>query len=90
MELIYLDWAATTPVSNDVLQEIVRVFKDYPGNPSSMHLEGKRLLFFLKKTEKDAQNFSGFYRNISTLPQEERNQIPLFLTPCFSGKAEGG
>lgn len=59
MELIYLDWAATTPVSNDVLQEIVRVFKDYPGNPSSMHLEGKKAAVLLEEDRKGCAELLG-------------------------------
>ncbi|RKX94341.1 MAG: cysteine desulfurase [Spirochaetes bacterium] len=42
MELIYLDWAATTPISRNVLEEMNRVFLEYPGNPSSLHKEGKK------------------------------------------------
>ncbi len=42
MELVYLDWAATAPISPDVLEKMSEVFVNYPGNPSSVHREGKR------------------------------------------------
>ncbi len=49
MKLTYLDWAATTPISRKVLDEINRVFLEYPGNPSSIHFEGKKAAELLKK-----------------------------------------
>ncbi len=41
MPLTYLDWAATAPVSPEVLEEYLRTARDYPGNPSSLHQAGK-------------------------------------------------
>lgn len=41
MSLIYLDWAATAPVSPEALEEYLRTSRDYPGNPSSLHRDGK-------------------------------------------------
>ena len=35
--MIYLDYAASTPVDNEVLNEFVRVSKEYYGNPNSNH-----------------------------------------------------
>ena len=35
--MIYLDYSATTPVNPEVLDSLVKVSKDYIGNPNSMH-----------------------------------------------------
>jgi cysteine desulfurase len=37
---IYLDHNATTPVRDEVAAAMVRVLRDVPGNPSSVHAEG--------------------------------------------------
>lgn len=45
--MIYLDYSATTPVHNEVLDTFVKVTKDYIGNPNSLHklgVESKRLI----------------------------------------------
>lgn len=41
MSRTYLDWAATAPPSAEVLEEYLRSAREYPGNPSSLHREGK-------------------------------------------------
>lgn len=45
--MIYLDYSATTPVSEEVLDTFVKVSKNYIGNPNSLHklgVESKRLI----------------------------------------------
>src|SRR5262245_16509357 len=37
---IYLDYNATTPVREEVAAQMIRVLRDVPGNPSSVHAEG--------------------------------------------------
>src|SRR4030095_14959017 len=37
---IYLDHNATTPVRDEVAAAMLRVLRDVPGNPSSVHAEG--------------------------------------------------
>ncbi|HEX9845237.1 MAG TPA: aminotransferase class V-fold PLP-dependent enzyme, partial [Candidatus Nitrosotenuis sp.] len=39
--MIYLDNAASTPVRDDVLQEMMPYFKENYGNPSSIHRFGR-------------------------------------------------
>lgn len=39
---IYMDNAATTPMDNEVLEEIIPFFKDNFGNPSSIYVIGKK------------------------------------------------
>ena len=41
MKKIYMDYAATTPVDNDVLKEMVPFFDKKFGNPSSIHSYGR-------------------------------------------------
>ena len=38
--MIYLDYSATTPVNEEVLDTYVKVCKDYIGNPNSLHTLG--------------------------------------------------
>lgn len=38
--MIYLDYSATTPVNDEVLDTYVKVTKEYIGNPNSLHLLG--------------------------------------------------
>lgn len=45
--MIYLDYSATTPVNEDVLNSFNKVCRDYIGNPNSLHrlgIEAKRLM----------------------------------------------
>ena len=52
--MIYLDYSATTPVNDDVLDTFVKVNKNYIGNPNSLHklgLESKRLILRPTKEE---------------------------------------
>lgn len=38
--MVYLDYAATTPVSDEVVDSFVKTCKKYPGNPNSLHKLG--------------------------------------------------
>lgn len=38
--MIYLDYSATTPVNEEVLDSFVKACKKYPGNPNSLHKLG--------------------------------------------------
>ena len=45
--MIYLDYSATTPVDDRVLDTFVKVTKEYIGNPNSLHrlgLESKKVI----------------------------------------------
>lgn len=41
MDRIYLDHAATTPIDPDVVDIMTETMRTYPGNPSSIHREGR-------------------------------------------------
>src|SRR2546428_6251262 len=41
MTRVYLDHAATTPVAPEVAEAMARVYRDVPGNPSSVYAEGR-------------------------------------------------
>ena len=41
MSLTYLDWASTAPASPQALEEYLGAARAYPGNPSSLHEDGK-------------------------------------------------
>ena len=48
--MIYLDYSATTPVDDRVLDSYIKVTKDFPGNANSIHTLGsksKELLLFI-------------------------------------------
>ena len=47
MEMIYLDYSATTPVDEGVIDTYSRVCREYIGNPNSLHklgLDAKKLI----------------------------------------------
>ena len=46
--MIYLDYSATTPVNPDVLDSLLKVSRDYIGNPNSMHSLGVKSRALLK------------------------------------------
>ncbi len=46
--MIYLDYSATTPVNPEVLDSLVKVSRDYIGNPNSMHSLGVKSRALLK------------------------------------------
>lgn len=49
MESIYLDHAATTPVHENVLEEMYRIEKEVFGNPSSIHSFGRQARAYLNE-----------------------------------------
>ncbi|WP_256012413.1 cysteine desulfurase family protein [Desertivirga xinjiangensis] len=52
MPRIYLDNAATTPIDNEVLQEMYNVMETHFGNPSSIHAHGREARTVLEKARK--------------------------------------
>src|SRR5271157_907001 len=52
MRRVYLDYAATTPIDPDVLAEIVRVYEQLFGNPSSLHTYGQEARKIVEESRK--------------------------------------
>lgn len=52
MERVYLDNAATTPLDQDVMAEMVNVMSNYYGNPSSIHAQGREVRTLIEKARK--------------------------------------
>ena len=64
-ECIYLDACATTPIRNNVLDEIMRVYKCCWGNPSSLHREGVLAAEILEKSRQSiATKFNASYDEV--------------------------
>jgi len=53
MERIYLDHAATTPIAPAVTEIMLQTMQQYPGNPSSIHQEGRTACARLEQARKD-------------------------------------
>ncbi len=49
MDRIYLDNAATTPIFNEILENIYKWGKEYYGNPSSIHSDGQKSRLLLEE-----------------------------------------
>lgn len=52
MPRIYFDNAATTPISEEVIQAMIPVLREQYGNPSSIHAEGRQVRALLETARK--------------------------------------
>ena len=59
MRKVYLDNAATTPISEEVLEAMIPIFKEYYGNPSSIHGEGRKVRNAIEHARKTVANYIG-------------------------------
>ena len=59
MNKIYLDHAATTPVTKDVLTEMKEYFTKEYGNPSSLHQGGQKAARAIKEAREKVSNLIG-------------------------------
>lgn len=57
MEKVYLDNAATTPLSPEVIDEMVQVMKFNYGNPSSTHSFGQEAKILLEKVRREIADY---------------------------------
>ena len=57
MEKIYLDNAATTPLSPEVIDEMIEVMKSNFGNPSSTHSFGQDAKILLEKVRREIADY---------------------------------
>ncbi len=59
MKKIYLDYAASTPVDEEVMREIMPYFSEKFGNPSSIHQFGQEALEVVDKARQQIADFLG-------------------------------
>src|SRR5581483_10044080 len=59
MERIYLDSAASTPVADEVVQEMIPYLKQQFGNPSSIHYFGRETTRAIQLARKRVANLVG-------------------------------
>ena len=59
MQTIYLDNAATTPISSEVIQEMARSMKEVYGNPSSTHQVGRKAKALVENARKNIAKILG-------------------------------
>lgn len=57
MNRIYLDNAATTPLDPEVIKEMTLWMKEYYGNPSSIHAEGRKVRAGIEESRKQVANY---------------------------------
>ena len=57
MNKIYLDNAATTPLSEEVIDAMVDVLKNNYGNPSSTHSIGQEAKILIENVRRDAADY---------------------------------
>jgi cysteine desulfurase len=90
MERIYLDWAATAPLSDRAREAYDKTAERFPGNPSAVHKEGKEASSLLEACRKRVAHMLGTEPEhiIFTSGGTESNAIVLhsFLRTKGTGK----
>lgn len=79
MKAIYLDYAATTPVDNEVLKEMMPYFSDKFGNASSVHSFGQEAINAVDKAREKIANLleCDFSEIIFTGSATESNNLAI-------------
>ncbi|MBI5975851.1 cysteine desulfurase family protein [Staphylococcus canis] len=54
---VYADYAATTPIKTEVLDEMMSIYKTHFGNPSSIHSQGRDARRYLDESRRTVANF---------------------------------
>jgi cysteine desulfurase len=90
-ERIYLDHNATTPLHPEVLEAMVRVLRDLPGNPSSAHAEGAAARAALERARERVAALVGFASDeiVFTAGATEANNTALASALLRPGAAPG-
>lgn len=78
--MIYLDYSATTPVNEEVLDSFVRVSRDYIGNPNSLHKLGLKSRRLMEEATKQVANILQVEEKeiIFTSCASEANNLAIF------------
>lgn len=77
--MIYLDYSATTPVNDEVLDSFAQACKKYPGNPNSLHklgVEANHLIDMATKQIKELLDIDDF-EIIYTSGSSEANNLAI-------------
>ncbi len=59
MNRIYLDHAATTPIHPLVIETMTNAMKSFPGNPSSIHDDGRKAKFVIEESREKVASLLG-------------------------------
>ncbi len=88
--MIYLDYSATTPVSNSVLDTFCKVALDYPGNPNSLHKLGVKANQLIEASTKQIADILGVKKSeiIYTSGASESNNLAI-KGICYKYKNRG-
>ncbi len=80
--MVYLDYSATTPVNEEVLNTFVRVSKEYIGNPNSLHKLGVDCKRLMDSSTKQVANLLGVKSSevIFTSSSSEANSMAIVGT----------
>ena len=60
---VYADYAATTPVRPEVIDEMMNIYKQHYGNPSSIHSVGRDARKYLDQSRQKVAELLGAKRN---------------------------
>lgn len=77
--MIYLDYSATTPVSDVVLDSFIKASKKFPGNPNSLHRLGVESNDIINESTKQIAKLMGVKENevIYTSGSSESNNLAI-------------
>ena len=89
--MVYLDYSATTPVNEEVVDSFCTCCKKYPGNPNSLHKLGIDALHLIDASTKQIKDLFGLtnYEVIYTSGASEANNLAIkgiALKYCNRGK----
>ena len=79
MSNIYLDYAATTPINNQVLESYYKLLKENYANSDSIHEAGSKASLYLKQARKQISNLLNCKENeiIFTSGSTESNNLAI-------------
>ena len=80
--MVYLDYSATTPVNEEVLNTYVEVTKKYIGNPNSLHKLGVEAKQLIDAATKQVADIFGVSSNevIYTSGASEANNLNILVS----------
>ncbi len=56
---VYFDNAATTPLCEEAIEAMTKLMRDHPGNPSSIHADGRKVRSAIEQARKTIANLIG-------------------------------